>query len=146
MARTDPGPLIEVLDQNSFPADPELMFVVMALGQGKSREVVEPLSRALEHRDPYVRYEAAFCLSRLRNTAVPALMVRVLRDRSNTVKSVAVEALARKKQLRTPEAIPLLRRLVASQALQRNLPGMWKQVQKLLAEMEEPTHPEPGAA
>ena len=135
VAKRDPAPLIDVLDRDAARPDPDLTFVVSALGYARPAEVVNALRRAQRHRNPYVRAEAASSLARFSNKAVAAAMVEALRDRSSSVQWVAVQALLRRKALRSPAAIPFLERIVRNASIRKHSPGMWDAARQLLDEM-----------
>ncbi len=135
-AKRDPFPLIEVLDRELFPADPHLVFVVSALGTSRTEASREALKRALRHRNLFVRWMAASGLARSPAKVAKPEMVVALRDRSPDVKFEAVEALRKRKALRSPEALEPLRRIVRSPSLQKHSPGLWRNARDLLAEME----------
>lgn len=135
MARRDPAPLIAILDRDGAPADPQLCFVVGALAEAAKELALDPLIRTLRHRDPLVRWCAAGALIKLRTKQAIGPLVTALRDRSPMVQGEIVAAMRRSKFFRTPEAIEPLRRIVASNRLKTQWPGLWRDAQALLEEV-----------
>jgi HEAT repeat protein len=136
IARRDAAPLIDVLERNAAPADPELMFLVGALEAGRKRQVLEPLIRALKHPSPVVRWSAAGALVRLRRPRATGPLTDALRDRSSMVHGTVVFALRDSKFYRTPAAIEPLRRIVRNQRTKKQLPGLWQAAREVLATLE----------
>ncbi|HET6778825.1 MAG TPA: HEAT repeat domain-containing protein, partial [Gemmatimonadales bacterium] len=58
-----------------------------------TRQAVEPLMKAVEHRDKYVRWAACTGLGRLRSKRARPLLNAAAADRSSMVRHCAVEAL-----------------------------------------------------
>ncbi len=142
IARRDPAPLLEVLDRDEIPPDPDLTFVVFALSGARPRDVVPHLLRAQRHRDVWVRWAAAEVLAGFGTAAVRAAMITALRDRSPMVKFVAVEALSKKKRLWSEGAVPLLWRIVSMPSVCKHSPGMLRMAQELLERHEAPATPQ----
>ena len=128
--------LIEILDRNGVPPDPELVVLVGALASGRKDQVVEPLIRALKHRNAFVRWSAVSSLVRLRTRKAVEPLTAALSDRSTWVKGEVVRALFDSKFYRTTAAIEPLRRIVQNQRIRKQLPGMWGQA-KVVMEMLE---------
>jgi len=137
MARRDPQPLIDLLDHDGAPADPQLSFVVGALAEAPKQLALEPLVRALlRHRDSLVRWCAAGALIKLRSKQAIIPLVAALRDRSPMVKGEIIAAMRRSKFFRTKEATEPLRRIVASKRIKTQWPGLWGDARAVLAELE----------
>jgi len=132
IARKDATSLIEILDKNDAPPDPELVVLVGALASGRKEQVVGPLIRALKHRNAFVRWAAVSSLVRLRTRKAVEPLTVALSDRSTWVKGEVVRALISSKFYRTTAAIEPLRRIVRNQRIKRQLPGMWRQAKTAL--------------
>jgi HEAT repeat protein len=89
-------------------------LVVFALSGARPGRVMEALQQAQRHRNESVRYAAAVLLAGFGTAATREPLVAALRDRSHMVRSVARDALTRRKHLQTPAAIQPLRRIVAN--------------------------------
>lgn len=107
-----------------------------ALGSAKGQRSIDVLIEGLKAKNQYSRWAAAESLIRRRSKrAVPALTA-ALKDRSSFVKSAIVQAMESNQIFRCAEALPALRRIVASRSMQKNSPGTWKsakEVVKLIA-------------
>ena len=130
-ARTVPDSLLKLLDKGAV--DPGLIY--WGLGSAKARPSLDALIAGLKHKNQYVRWLAAESLIRRRDKrAVPAL-VKALGDRSTSVKSSVVSAMKSNRMYRTPEALPLLQRIVDNKMIRRQSPGLWREAQMLLQRM-----------
>jgi HEAT repeat protein len=144
IARRDPAPLIAVLTRDAAAPDPQLWLVASALGSATGRAVVEALALATRHGNPQVRYGAVTSLIRLRTAGTVEAVLRAIRDRSDLVRHVAVDAVARLKRYRVPAAAPHLRRLLASEAYTVRSPGTAALARRALADLAASTgSPEP---
>jgi len=130
-ARTVPDSLLKLLDKGAV--DPGLIY--WGLGSAKGRPSLDALIAGLKHKNQYVRCMAAESQIRRRDKrAVPAL-VKALGDRSTSVKFLVVSAMKSNRMYRTPEAVPLLQRIVDNKMIQRQSPGLWREAQMLLQRM-----------
>jgi len=136
LARRNPRPLIDILEQGTVPPNPQLCFVVSALGFGPVDQVLAPLSRALRHPSKEVRWSAARALVKLRTKKAIGPLVKALRDRSTSVKFEVVEAMHASKFFWTSEAIAPLRRIVESSSIKSRAPGLWGRALEVLAKVE----------
>ncbi|MGV3721205.1 MAG: HEAT repeat domain-containing protein [Actinomycetota bacterium] len=139
IAKVDPQPVLDVIARDDVPPDPVLMFLVFALAGARRAQVLPTLRVALKHRNDSVRYAAITVLAQFGTKDSIAPLTEALRDRSHLNKFVAVEALTRKKRLRTPAAIEPLRRIVANSLVRKHSPGLWDNAQTLLSELEATT-------
>jgi HEAT repeat protein len=95
-----------------------------ALGIGTGQRSIDVLMAGLKSKDKYCRWAAAESLIQRKNRkAMPALM-DALKDRSLDVKFAVVQAMQKRKDLRCPESLPALRRIVASNAVRKHSPGL----------------------
>ena len=136
IAKKDASPLIQVLKRNDVPADPQLLMLVSALGSGRVSQVLEPLVDALRHPSPYVRWSAALALVQLRSKKAVGPLTEALRDRSPMVFGTVVDAMSGSKFYRNAAAIGPLKRIVARQRIQEELPGLWREAKHVLAILE----------
>lgn len=136
MGRRDLGPLVDILERNAAPGDPQLMFVVWALAEAPKARALPPLIRALKHADPTVRLSAAEALIALRSKRALGPLVEALRDRSPMVRHTVVKTMHSSKFFRTPAAIEPLQRIVQSPRAQRQSPGTCWMAVELLAELK----------
>jgi hypothetical protein len=137
MARRDPGPLIDVLERNAAPCDPQLMFVVWALAEAPKAQALPPLIRALKHAHPTVRLSAAEALIALRSKRAIGPLVEALRDRAPMVRATVVHTMHDSTFFRTPAAIEPLRAIVRSTRAKRQSPGTWRMAVDLIARLED---------
>jgi HEAT repeat protein len=136
IAKQDPGPLIDVLKQGTAAPDPQLCFVVSALGVAPVGQVLAPLSQALKHPDKQVRWSAARALVKLRTKKAIGPLVEGIGDRSTAVKFVVVEAMHSSKFFRTSKAIGPLERIIESRSIERRAPGLWRYANEVLAMLD----------
>jgi HEAT repeat protein len=135
IAARDAAPLIDVLERNAAPADPELTMLTAALADGRKEQVVDPLVRALKHPSAVVRWSAAFALVRLRSARAIQPLAAALRDRSPMVQGEIVEAMNKSAFYRTALAVEPLARIVRNQRTKKHWPGLWQSAQTLLAKL-----------
>ena len=135
IAKEDPTPLIEALENEAAPADPYLWLVVHALGSAKKKSlVVDPLISALKHKNQYVRDGAVQSLLRLRyKKSIPPL-IDTIRDRSSLVRFSIVKAINTIDFFRDRRAIPNVKRLLARKNLS---PGTRRHAEEALKRLEE---------
>lgn len=136
IAKRDATPLVQVLQRDGAPADPQLAMVASALAFGRKEQVLEPLFGALQHANPFVRWSAALSLVQLRSKKAVGPLTAALQDRSPMVYGAVVQAMHAGKFYRNPAAIEPLRRIVQRQSVQKNLPGLWRDAQTVLAKLE----------
>jgi len=140
IAARDVGPLLEVLVRDDVPPDPQMTFVVLALRHSKDERAMDAVIAALKHPSQTVRHAAADVLAQGRGKRVVTALLDALRDRSSSVKFVAVEAMHRRADLRDPRALDALRRIVATPSLRQRSPGMVRMAQEVIARIR-PTRP-----
>ena len=110
--------------------------VYWALGSAKGQRSIEVLINGLKSKNKYSRWAAAESLIRRRSKrAVPALTT-ALKDRSSMVKSSIVQAMNSNQIFRCTEALPALRRIIASQSMQKRSPGTWKTAKEVVNKIE----------
>src|SRR5262245_46089726 len=136
IAKRDATPLVQVLQRNGAPADPQLLMVASALGFGRKDQVVEPLIGALHHPESVVRWSAALSLVQLRSKKAVGPLTAALQDRSPMVYGAVVQAMHGGKFYRNAAAIEPLRRIVQRQSVRKNLPGLWRDAQAVLTNLE----------
>jgi len=122
---------IEALDTLYETNSYQRMPLIWCLIGQTNRSAVELFSKAIKDRDQYTRWAAATALSRCRNRQASSLLVYALKDRSHLVKHTAVDAMALAR-FQDPDAVPQLKRIIASSHLQRVAPGMIKAAKKAL--------------
>lgn len=107
-----------------------------ALGSAKGQRSIDVLIEGLKANDQYSRWAAAESLiRRRRKRAVPALTA-ALKDRSSLVKSAIVQAMKSNRVFRSAEALPALRRIIASKSMQKHSSGTWKTSKELVKRIE----------
>lgn len=89
-----------------------------ALGSGSS----DVLISGLKSKEKFCRWAAAESLIRRNSLRATSALLEALKDRSSDVKFAVVSTMQKRKRLRRPEAIPALKRIVASKAVQKNSP------------------------
>lgn len=136
IARRNPATLIEVLEEDAVPPDPQMFFVISALRQANDECAVDALISALKHPDKTVRYGAASALVENKNKRVLAPLIEALNDRSSQVKFAIVEAMKHRRDLRDAGALESLKRIVESKSLQRNSPGLCDYAKEVIGKIE----------
>jgi hypothetical protein len=107
-----------------------------SLGLATGQRSIDVLIDGLTSRDKYARWAAAESLIRRRSKwAVPALAA-ALKDRSSLVKSAIVQAMKSNRIFRCAEALPALRRIIASKSMQKHSPGTWKTAKEVVKMIE----------
>jgi len=136
IAKRDATPLVQVLQRDGAPADPQLAMVASALTFGRKDQVVEPLIGALQHPNLFVRWSAVLSLVQLRSKQAMGPLTAALQDRSPMVYGAVVQAMQDGKFYRNPAAIEPLRRIVQRQHVRKNWPGLWRDAMAVLAILE----------
>jgi hypothetical protein len=124
IARRNPEPLIEILEEDSVPPSPQMFYLTSALKHTKSKQAVDALISALKHKDKMVRYGAASALASLKDKRIVAPLIGALSDRSSDVKFVVVMAMKNRDDLRDARALNPLKRITESKSLQKHAPGL----------------------
>lgn len=107
-----------------------------ALGIGTGERSIDVLIAGLKSKDKFCRWFAAESLLQRRSKrAIPAL-IEALKDRSSYVKFAVVQTMQKRKDLRRPEALPALRRIVASKAIRQHSPGLHKSAEEVIQLIE----------
>jgi HEAT repeat protein len=107
-----------------------------ALALGTGERSIDVLIAGLKSEDKFCRWAAAeSSIQRRSRRATPALIAG-LRDRSSDVKFAVVHAMVKRKDLRRPEALPALRRIVASQAIRQHSLGLHKAAEEVIRLIE----------
>jgi hypothetical protein len=107
-----------------------------ALGNASGDRSVDVLISGLKSKDKFCRWAAADSLIRRKSTRATPALIEALKDRSSDVKFAVVSTMQKRKQLRRPEAIPALKRIVASKAVQKNSPGLHKAAEAVIKLIE----------
>ena len=136
LARRDPQPLIDVLQQTAAPASTHLYELVESLAHADEHKVADVLISTLRHPDKWIRSSAAAALVKLRSKRAKLPLIEALKDRSSDVKSVVVFAMQSSAFLRDVRAVGPLSRIVASQSLQKHTPGLCEAAQDLISKIE----------
>ena len=105
------------------------MALIWSLIGQTNEAAVSLFARAIVDRDPYTRWAAAEALAKCRTRRASSLLVAALKDRAHLVKQTAIEAMTR---LRDPAAVAQLKKIIASEHLQRTAPGMVKAAREAL--------------
>lgn len=63
-------------------------------------------------------------------------MLDALKDRSPLVKIAVAQSMQKRKDLRRPEALPALRKIVASKAIRQHSPGLHKAAESVVQLIE----------
>jgi HEAT repeat protein len=98
------------------------------LGQ-TTTPAIELFSKAINDKDQYTRWAAATGLSGVGTRGASYLLVAALKDRSHLVKGAAVDAMLK---FRDPAAVPQLKKIIESEYLQKNAPGIVSSARKAL--------------
>lgn len=125
----------EVLDRFEAGAIDEFELY-WALGIGRGRRSIEVLIDGLKSKHRFCRWAAAESLIQRRSKpAIPAL-IAALKDRSPDVKFAVVHAMRKWKDLRRPEALPALRRILASPSIRAHHPGLHRYAAEVVRRIE----------
>jgi HEAT repeat protein len=135
IARVDSQPVLDAIALDAVPPDPVLLFLVFALDGAPRTKVVPTLCLAAKHRNEFVRWAAVSVLAHFGTKDTAEAITGALRDRSHMVKSEAVDALRKKKRLRTPAVVEPLRRIVANSVIRKHSPGLWDSAQVVLFDL-----------
>jgi hypothetical protein len=108
-----------------------------ALGLATGQRSIEVLIDGLNSRDKYARWAAAESLIRRRSKRALPVLTAALKDRSSLVRSAIVQAMKSNRTFRCAEALPALRRIIASKSMQKQSPGTWKTAQEVAKMIEE---------
>jgi hypothetical protein len=107
-----------------------------ALALGTGERSIDVLIAGLKSKDRFCRWAAAESLVQRRSRRASPALIDALRDRSADVKFAVVHAMVKRKELRRPEALPALRRIIASQAIRRHSPGLHKSAEEVIRLIE----------
>jgi hypothetical protein len=107
-----------------------------ALGNASGDRSVDVLISGLKSKDKFCRWAAADSLIRHKSTRATPALIEALKDRSSDVKFAVVSTMQKWKQLRRPEAIPALKRIVASNAVLKHSPGLHKAAEAVIKLIE----------
>ena len=97
-----------------------------ALGSGSGDRSIDVLINGLKSKEKFCRWAAAESLIRRKSRRATPALLDALKDRSSDVKFAVVSTMQKWKQLRRPEAIPALKRIIASKAILKHSPGLHK--------------------
>lgn len=117
--------LDELYDANIYYRMP---LIWSLLGQ-TTTPAIELFSKAINDKDQYTRWAAATGLSGVGTREASYLLVAALKDRSHLVKGIAVDAMLK---FRDPAAVPQLKKIIESEYLQKNAPGIVSSARKAL--------------
>ncbi len=107
-----------------------------ALGSAKGQRSIDVLIEGLNAKDQYSRWAAAESLIRRRSKRAVPTLTAALKDRSSMVKSAIVQAMKSNRVFRSAEALPALRRIIASKSMQKHSPGTWKTAKEVVKKIE----------
>lgn len=123
-----------VIDRRDVIGDTQVFW---ALGAAKGRRSIDVLIGGLTNKNQYSRWAAAESLIRRKSKrAVPAL-IAALKDRSSMVKFTIVQSMKAHETFRSPDALPALRRIIASKSVQKRSPGTWKIANEVVEMIEQ---------
>jgi HEAT repeat protein len=127
-ARHNPDALIDRFESGKIDA----FKVFWALGAATGERSIDVLLVGLKSKEKWTRWAAAESLIRRKCTRAVGPLIDRLNDRSSLVKFVIVEAMRSNKKFRRPDALPALKRLIASTSIQKHSPGTFKMAKEVV--------------
>jgi len=112
--------------------------ICWALGRAKGKRSIDVLIDGLKSKDPLSRWAAAESLIHRRCKRAVPMLISALTDRSSMVRFTIVRAMRSNKIYRRHEALPALRRILASKSMLKHSPGTVAMAQEVIAMIERP--------
>lgn len=110
--------------------------IYWALGSARGGHSIDVLIAGLKSKDPFSRWGAAESLIQRRSKRAVPMLIAALTDRASMVKFTVVQAMKSNKMYRRHEALPALRRILASKSMRKHSPGTVATAQEVIAMLE----------
>lgn len=107
-----------------------------ALGSGSGERSIDVLIAGLTSKDKFCRWAAAESLIQRKSKRATPALIEALKDRSPDVKFAVVQTMQKRKELRRPEALPALQKIVASKSIRQHSPGLHKAADAVIKMIE----------
>jgi len=141
LAEFCPKILIQALSDESIPADPTRSFIASSLGRiDLTDEVIDALSQAASHKNPFLRRSAVRSLLKLEDNRAWGVLQERLKDRSGIVSQCIWDTMTNPDFFDYPYGIKALRRNVADEEFKQYNHREWSRQEQILLNLEARPH------